>query len=176
MSVTSAMVPRRADVPIPFVLPVAISFPALLSVAAVRRPGMTMPGQGGATHRGGPSFSVGVRCRSIPSGREDRRQFSTVPDADLAQDVRNVTLHGLARQEESLRDLGVRMAASHQIGDLELPGGELIDTTTCRAAPPGPDPECAQLPLSKPFQDQSALVGGGACRLAEGLRSSSTVE
>src|SRR5688572_20326380 len=102
------------------------------------------------------AIDVGPEVRVVP-GREDRGQGRPVPDTDLAQDVGDVTLDGLARQEQSRGDLRIRVAASDELRDLELSRGQLVDAAASRTSPPCADPERAELALSQQFQDHSAL-------------------
>src|SRR4051794_15846517 len=72
--------------------------------------------------------------------REQGGELGPVPRADLAKGVRDVTLDGLRRQEQGLRDIAVALAARRQARDLALAlgqAGQEICVGRRRPPPPG---------------------------------------
>src|SRR3954453_7834097 len=72
--------------------------------------------------------------------REQGGELGPVPRADLAKDVRDVTLDGLRRQEQGLRDIAIALAARRQARDLALAlgqAGQEISVGRRRPPPPG---------------------------------------
>src|SRR3954453_8163529 len=72
--------------------------------------------------------------------REQCGKLGPVPRADLAKGVRDVTLDGLRRQEQGLRDIAVSLAARRQAHDLALAvgqAGQEISVGRRRPPPPG---------------------------------------
>src|SRR4051794_15012333 len=72
--------------------------------------------------------------------REQDGKLGPVPRADLAKGVRDVTLDGLRRQEQGLRDIAVALAARRQARDLALAlgqAGQEISVGRRRPPPPG---------------------------------------
>src|SRR3954454_9536325 len=73
--------------------------------------------------------------------REQGGKLGPVPRADLAKRVGDVTLDGLRRQEQGLRDVAVALAARRQAHDLALAlsqaGQEIISVGRRRPPAPG---------------------------------------
>src|SRR3954453_10030374 len=72
--------------------------------------------------------------------REQGGELGPVPRAALAKGVRDVTLDGLRRQEQGLRDIAVALAARRQARDLALAlgqAGQEISVGRRRPPPPG---------------------------------------
>src|SRR3954454_2084416 len=71
--------------------------------------------------------------------REQGGKLGPVPRADLAKRVRDVTLDGLRRQEQGLRDIAVALAARRQARDLALALGQAgQEISVGRRRPPAP--------------------------------------
>src|SRR4051794_11893506 len=71
--------------------------------------------------------------------REQGGELGPVPRADLAKGVRDVTLDGLRRQEQGLRDIAVALAARRQAHDLALALGQAgQEISVGRRRPPAP--------------------------------------
>ena len=76
---------------------------------------------------------------------------------ELAQDARDVVLHGLVREMDRLGDLPVGVALRHQVEDVLLLGGE-----SSKSGVPVVDPRTAQAFEDPPGDRrvQEALAGG----------------
>jgi hypothetical protein len=66
-------------------------------------------------------------------------------EAELAEDPREMRLHGLLAQEQLPGDLAVGTSGSHELGDLALPGAQRLESLLPRRpAPAPPDPPASR--------------------------------
>src|SRR5205823_5617621 len=92
--------------------------------------------------RGRSSVSSPIR-RVVILRSELGGELGAVPRSELLEDVRHMTLDGLAGEEEPACDVRVGVAGGDEAGDLELTRGQRAAAVA--AAAPGADAEHPQL-------------------------------
>src|SRR4051794_33831483 len=111
--------------------------------------------------------------------REQGGELGPVPRANLAKGVRDVTLDGLRRQEQGLRDVAVALAARRQAHNLALALGQAGQQISVgRRWPP---PPCAHTEGTEPLRREALLrlrpdLGGKAGRVPQRLDRTTPID